>query len=215
VDSSSSAAAQLTLGCFRLHYFSVAATMIKSASKIRCPVCVRQRDFKRLIFDAAERYDADWQHKAREKQMRLLEEARDRFELDQLLGGCSTPDLQGPLPPCMRRNDAPEFKEAVRIPPTTVDAPSHSNESSPEVIARVLQSSGNPWKVLGINSEGASLSKQSLHSFYVSAKSAFRALVLQVHPDKNDHPRAADAFRAVNAAWDQVRSVLRDRVTFE
>ncbi|NXA56858.1 DJC14 protein, partial [Nothocercus julius] len=38
---------------------------------------------------------------------------------------------------------------------------------------------------------------------------AYRRLAVLVHPDKNEHPRAAEAFRVLRAAWDVVSSPER------
>ncbi|XP_044141916.1 dnaJ homolog subfamily C member 14 isoform X1 [Bufo gargarizans] len=52
----------------------------------------------------------------------------------------------------------------------------------------------NPFHVLGVDM-GAS---------DVELKKAYRQLAVLVHPDKNNHPRAEEAFKVLRAAWDTV-----------
>ncbi|XP_073408328.1 dnaJ homolog subfamily C member 14 [Dendrobates tinctorius] len=52
----------------------------------------------------------------------------------------------------------------------------------------------NPFQVLGVE----------MNASDVELKKAYRQLAVLVHPDKNNHPRAEEAFKVLRAAWDTV-----------
>ncbi|KAJ1160431.1 hypothetical protein NDU88_000933 [Pleurodeles waltl] len=52
----------------------------------------------------------------------------------------------------------------------------------------------NPFQVLGVEMTASDM----------ELKKAYRQLAVLVHPDKNTHPRAEEAFKVVRAAWDIV-----------
>lgn len=52
----------------------------------------------------------------------------------------------------------------------------------------------DPFTVLGVE----------VHATDTELKKAYRQLAVQVHPDKNKHPRAGEAFKVLRAAWDIV-----------
>ncbi|XP_068123686.1 dnaJ homolog subfamily C member 14 [Hyperolius riggenbachi] len=52
----------------------------------------------------------------------------------------------------------------------------------------------NPFKVLGVEMDASD----------VELKKAYRQLAVLVHPDKNNHPRAEEAFKVLRSAWDTV-----------
>uniref|UniRef100_A0A3B1J389 DnaJ (Hsp40) homolog, subfamily C, member 14 n=1 Tax=Astyanax mexicanus TaxID=7994 RepID=A0A3B1J389_ASTMX len=61
-------------------------------------------------------------------------------------------------------------------------------------LAQVPEDELDPFNVLGVNT---SATESEL-------KRAYRQLAVQVHPDKNKHPRAGEAFKVLRAAWDIV-----------
>ncbi|EHH66378.1 Dopamine receptor-interacting protein of 78 kDa [Macaca fascicularis] len=69
-----------------------------------------------------------------------------------------------------------------------------------EEVARLLTMTGvpedelNPFHVLGVEATASD----------VELKKAYRQLAVMVHPDKNHHPRAEEAFKVLRAAWDIV-----------
>ncbi|CAI9618315.1 unnamed protein product [Staurois parvus] len=52
----------------------------------------------------------------------------------------------------------------------------------------------NPFQVLGVEMDASD----------VELKKAYRQLAVLVHPDKNNHPHAEEAFKVLRAAWDTV-----------
>ncbi|KAM8977814.1 dnaJ homolog subfamily C member 14-like [Pelodytes ibericus] len=52
----------------------------------------------------------------------------------------------------------------------------------------------NPFQVLGVE----------INASETELKKAYRQLAVLVHPDKNNHPRAEEAFKVLRAAWDTV-----------
>ncbi|MEE6512921.1 hypothetical protein FKM82_020270 [Ascaphus truei] len=52
----------------------------------------------------------------------------------------------------------------------------------------------NPFQVLGVE----------MNASDTELKKAYRQLAVLVHPDKNNHPRAEEAFKVLRAAWDTV-----------
>nr|DBA32896.1 TPA: hypothetical protein GDO54_000648 [Pyxicephalus adspersus] len=52
----------------------------------------------------------------------------------------------------------------------------------------------NPFQVLGVEMDASD----------IELKKAYRQLAVLVHPDKNNHPRAEEAFKVLRAAWDTV-----------
>lgn len=61
-------------------------------------------------------------------------------------------------------------------------------------LADVPEDELDPFSVLGVE----------LHATEAELKRAYRQLAVQVHPDKNKHPRAGEAFKVLRAAWDIV-----------
>ncbi|KAJ7999531.1 hypothetical protein DPEC_G00195390 [Dallia pectoralis] len=61
-------------------------------------------------------------------------------------------------------------------------------------LAQVPEEEVDPFTVLGVEA----------HATEAELKRAYRQLAVQVHPDKNKHPRAGEAFKVLRAAWDIV-----------
>ncbi|XP_066529241.1 dnaJ homolog subfamily C member 14 [Hoplias malabaricus] len=61
-------------------------------------------------------------------------------------------------------------------------------------LAQVPEDELDPFNVLGVNTQATES----------ELKRAYRQLAVQVHPDKNKHPRAGEAFKVLRAAWDIV-----------
>ncbi|XP_041946783.1 uncharacterized protein dnajc14 [Alosa sapidissima] len=61
-------------------------------------------------------------------------------------------------------------------------------------LAQIPEEELDPFAVLGVE---ANATESEL-------KRAYRQLAVQVHPDKNKHPRAGEAFKVLRAAWDIV-----------
>lgn len=61
-------------------------------------------------------------------------------------------------------------------------------------LAQIPEDELDPFNVLGVNT----------HATESELKRAYRHLAVQVHPDKNKHPRADEAFKVLRAAWDIV-----------
>lgn len=74
-----------------------------------------------------------------------------------------------------------------------------------EEVARLLTMAGvpedelNPFHVLGVEATASD----------IELKKAYRQLAVMVHPDKNHHPRAEEAFKVLRAAWDIVSNPER------
>ncbi|XP_030633536.1 dnaJ homolog subfamily C member 14 [Chanos chanos] len=61
-------------------------------------------------------------------------------------------------------------------------------------LAQVPEEELDPFAVLGVDPQATEF----------ELKRAYRQLAVQVHPDKNKHPRAGEAFKVLRAAWDIV-----------
>ncbi|XP_057701467.1 dnaJ homolog subfamily C member 14 [Corythoichthys intestinalis] len=61
-------------------------------------------------------------------------------------------------------------------------------------LAEVPEDELDPFAVLGVEVDATE----------AELKKAYRQLAVQVHPDKNKHPRAGEAFKVLRAAWDIV-----------
>ncbi|KAM6215453.1 dnaJ homolog subfamily C member 14 [Rhynchocyon petersi] len=74
-----------------------------------------------------------------------------------------------------------------------------------EEVARLLTMAGvpedelNPFHVLGVEATASD----------TELKKAYRQLAVMVHPDKNHHPQAEEAFKILRAAWDIVSNPER------
>ncbi|XP_072238519.1 dnaJ homolog subfamily C member 14 [Leuresthes tenuis] len=94
-----------------------------------------------------------------------------------------------------------KFKRVGRIPPSTPESPSRAGRGEPVqelerllALAEVPEDELDPFIVLGVE----------VHATETELKKAYRQLAVQVHPDKNKHPRAGEAFKVLRAAWDIV-----------
>ncbi|XP_010745206.2 dnaJ homolog subfamily C member 14 [Larimichthys crocea] len=86
-------------------------------------------------------------------------------------------------------------------PPSSPESPGRAGRSQPGqelerllALAEVPEDELDPFTVLGVE----------VHATEAELKKAYRQLAVQVHPDKNKHPRAGEAFKVLRAAWDIV-----------
>lgn len=93
------------------------------------------------------------------------------------------------------------FKRKGRAPTSLPDSPGRLGKSQPGqelerllALAQVPEEELDPFTVLGVE----------VHATEAELKKAYRQLAVQVHPDKNKHPRAGEAFKVLRAAWDIV-----------
>ncbi|CAB1353912.1 unnamed protein product [Coregonus sp. 'balchen'] len=89
----------------------------------------------------------------------------------------------------------------TQVPPFTPDSPGGVGRYQPGqelerllALAQVPEEELDPFTVLGVEA----------HATEAELKRAYRQLAVQVHPDKNKHPRAGEAFKVLRAAWDIV-----------
>ncbi|KAI7789819.1 dnaJ homolog subfamily C member 14 [Triplophysa rosa] len=61
-------------------------------------------------------------------------------------------------------------------------------------LAKIPEEELDPFSVLGVD----------IHATESELKRAYRQLAIQIHPDKNKHPGADEAFKVLRAAWDIV-----------
>jgi len=136
---------------------------------------------------------------ARQRQRELIEAARNRFVLGEMIGDVQTDCF----PPCFRK---------VVEPTNNYGGDSNCAKGLDvskigDVVNYVLRNSA-PFELFGIDQSQVTLN--NAFATYQTAKSVFRSLILHVHPDKNDHARAAEAFSVVEASWTKVRTVLKE-----
>ncbi|CAB1315188.1 unnamed protein product [Coregonus sp. 'balchen'] len=92
-------------------------------------------------------------------------------------------------------------RRATQVPPFTPESPGGAGRYQPGkelerllALAQVPEEELDPFTVLGVEA----------HATEAELKRAYRQLAVQVHPDKNKHPRAGEAFKVLRAAWDIV-----------
>lgn len=93
------------------------------------------------------------------------------------------------------------FRRDGHVPPSTPESPGRAGrgQSGQELerllaLAEIPENELDPFTVLGVE----------VHASEAELKKAYRQLAVQVHPDKNKHPRAGEAFKVLRAAWDIV-----------
>uniref|UniRef100_A0A3Q1ETC9 DnaJ (Hsp40) homolog, subfamily C, member 14 n=1 Tax=Acanthochromis polyacanthus TaxID=80966 RepID=A0A3Q1ETC9_9TELE len=93
------------------------------------------------------------------------------------------------------------FRRDGHAPPSTPESPGRTGKGLPGqelerllALAEVPEDELDPFTVLGVE----------VHATETELKKAYRQLAVQVHPDKNKHPRAGEAFKVLRAAWDIV-----------
>ncbi|XP_019942158.2 dnaJ homolog subfamily C member 14 [Paralichthys olivaceus] len=93
------------------------------------------------------------------------------------------------------------FRKDAHAPPSTHESPGRAGrgQSGQELerllaLAEIPENELDPFTVLGVE----------VHASEAELKKAYRQLAVQVHPDKNKHPRAGEAFKVLRAAWDIV-----------
>ncbi|XP_072308649.1 dnaJ homolog subfamily C member 14 [Eucyclogobius newberryi] len=92
---------------------------------------------------------------------------------------------------CFRRRSAPSSPES---PGQGVRGAPGQELERLLALADVPEEELDPFSVLGVE----------VHATEAELKKAYRQLAVQVHPDKNKHPRAGEAFKVLRAAWDIV-----------
>ncbi|KAK7915639.1 hypothetical protein WMY93_011400 [Mugilogobius chulae] len=92
---------------------------------------------------------------------------------------------------CFRRKSAPSSPES---PGQGVRGAPGQELERLLALADVPEEELDPFSVLGVE----------VHATDAELKKAYRQLAVQVHPDKNKHPRAGEAFKVLRAAWDIV-----------
>ncbi|KAL0978221.1 hypothetical protein UPYG_G00167650 [Umbra pygmaea] len=95
-----------------------------------------------------------------------------------------------------RRKSSP-----TQVPHFTPESPGGAGRYQPGhelerllALAQIPEEDVDPFAVLGVEA----------HATEAELKKAYRQLAVQVHPDKNKHPRAGEAFKVLRAAWDIV-----------
>jgi len=137
---------------------------------------------------------------ARQRQRELIEAARNRFVLDETIGGVQADTF----PPCFRK----KVVESTNNYGGDINCAKGLDVSKiGDVVNYVLRNSA-PFELFGIDQ--SQVTHSNAFATYQTAKSVFRSLILHVHPDKNDHHRAAEAFSVVEASWTKVRTVLKE-----
>ncbi|KAM9409512.1 dnaJ homolog subfamily C member 14 isoform 1-T2 [Pholidichthys leucotaenia] len=93
------------------------------------------------------------------------------------------------------------LKRDSHVPPSTPESPGRAGRGQPGqelerllALVEVPEDELDPFIVLGVE----------VHASETELKKAYRQLAVQVHPDKNKHPRAGEAFKVLRAAWDIV-----------
>ncbi|XP_074523684.1 dnaJ homolog subfamily C member 14 [Halichoeres trimaculatus] len=93
------------------------------------------------------------------------------------------------------------FRRVGQVPPCSPESPGRAGRGQPGqelerllALADVPEDELDPFTVLGVE----------VHATEAELKKAYRQLAVQVHPDKNKHPRAGEAFKVLRAAWDIV-----------
>lgn len=93
------------------------------------------------------------------------------------------------------------FRRKRRVSVSLPDSPVGLGKNQPGqelkrllALAQVPEEELDPFTVLGVE----------VHASEAELKKAYRQLAVQVHPDKNKHPRAGEAFKVLRAAWDIV-----------
>nr|XP_020498132.1 dnaJ homolog subfamily C member 14 [Labrus bergylta]XP_020498133.1 dnaJ homolog subfamily C member 14 [Labrus bergylta]XP_020498134.1 dnaJ homolog subfamily C member 14 [Labrus bergylta]XP_020498135.1 dnaJ homolog subfamily C member 14 [Labrus bergylta]XP_029134839.1 dnaJ homolog subfamily C member 14 [Labrus bergylta]XP_029134840.1 dnaJ homolog subfamily C member 14 [Labrus bergylta] len=93
------------------------------------------------------------------------------------------------------------FRRDGHVPLSSPESPGRAGRSQPGqelerllALAEVPEDELDPFTVLGVE----------VHATEAELKKAYRQLAVQVHPDKNKHPRAGEAFKVLRAAWDIV-----------
>ncbi|KAM8916996.1 dnaJ homolog subfamily C member 14 isoform 1-T6 [Spinachia spinachia] len=93
------------------------------------------------------------------------------------------------------------FRRRGHVPLSSPDSPGRAGRSQPGqelerllALVEVPEDELDPFSVLGVE----------VHATEAELKKAYRQLAVQVHPDKNKHPRAGEAFKVLRAAWDIV-----------
>lgn len=93
------------------------------------------------------------------------------------------------------------FRRSGNIHPSMPESPGRAGRAQPGqelerllALAEVPEDELDPFTVLGVE----------VHATEMELKKAYRQLAVQVHPDKNKHPRAGEAFKVLRAAWDIV-----------
>ncbi|XP_011473804.1 dnaJ homolog subfamily C member 14 [Oryzias latipes] len=90
------------------------------------------------------------------------------------------------------------FRRGSRVPPESPDRTGRSMQGQELerllALAEVPEEELDPFSVLGVEVDATE----------TELKKAYRQLAVQVHPDKNKHPRAGEAFKVLRAAWDIV-----------
>ncbi|XP_051931499.1 dnaJ homolog subfamily C member 14 [Hippocampus zosterae] len=94
---------------------------------------------------------------------------------------------------CFRR-DSQVHASGFESPGRTGKGPPGQELKRLLALADIPEDELDPFTVLGVE----------VHATEAELKKAYRQLAVQVHPDKNKHPRAGEAFKVLRAAWDIV-----------
>ncbi|XP_047437853.1 dnaJ homolog subfamily C member 14 [Mugil cephalus] len=93
------------------------------------------------------------------------------------------------------------FRRHGHASPSMPESPGRAGKCQPGqelerllALAEIPEEELDPFTVLGVE----------VHATETELKKAYRHLAVQVHPDKNKHPRAGEAFKVLRAAWDIV-----------
>ena len=176
------------------------AAEAKAAKAKARAVAIAERDEARRRAKE-ERQAAAEEAKVREKAWQLeRQQTMARQQQQMLRQAAEAAKQQREGAPRQQRDASDPLQDSSRMPPgpaVLTDA-MVSVGASNELVEAVLRRATCPRQCLGLESNAPR----------EVARKRYLSLALRLHPDKADHPRAAEAFRAVEAAWRRIDSFL-------
>eukprot|EP01054_Gregarina_sp_Poly1_P000679 Gregarina_sp_Poly_1__678@NODE_1161_length_4897_cov_151_311801_g684_i1_p1_GENE_NODE_1161_length_4897_cov_151_311801_g684_i1NODE_1161_length_4897_cov_151_311801_g684_i1_p1_ORF_typecomplete_len531_score73_25DnaJ/PF00226_31/1e06Enkurin/PF13864_6/1_7e02Enkurin/PF13864_6/2_7zfRING_10/PF16685_5/2_NODE_1161_length_4897_cov_151_311801_g684_i12241816 len=166
--------------CFQGHSIEGDFSFLKCQNG--CPVCIEKAKSEERAKKQEMRKEDEW---AQEHQRRIFATARQN-----LLNAATSNVTKRSLwtSGASRFDSSIAFTDADKDGQATIDS--------------LLRCSGerNPWIVLCIGNKRSNVS-------YQEAKARYKKWVKRVHPDKNSHPSAKEAFHILDTAWKRIESL--------
>lgn len=198
-----------------------------------CSICAGQQQLKRAEMRRVLVSDTKLATQAQEKQRMLIEEAKARLLTERLLQKSKAIpqyETSETLPPSsssskkkqprFRKIDAVDCVRFSKESLTKFEETVHQQalldiQQDPTLplecataIRQVLLAGDNCWTVFKVQQPHRLSEFTESHETFAKIKSAYRWLLLRVHPDKTNHPESAMAFHHLDEAWKVINNLL-------
>ncbi|KAJ1604952.1 hypothetical protein OIY81_3622 [Cryptosporidium canis] len=154
-----------------------------------CRVCSSEKYLSPKYRSNAIKLDIKKEEEYRRKQGELFAEARQLFEMKSY-SNTGHQDINSEVQKCIENHPNISYETAYAL-------------------TYILKFGYEPYKLFQVPN---TITSENKISILKRINSYFRTQARLIHPDKNDHPRSADAFHILSNAYNQIKNYVENKV---